>query len=111
MSTVRQYNKAADTVYVYDVEYYYVPSRKRTMSRRRLIGKVDPETGNVVPTGKRGRPPKELPPGGERKRAAAEGELQAARSREQEYKDRIHELEQEVKRLNGVINEVRRAIG
>lgn len=49
-------NKKNNVVYVYEAESYYDPAKKRCAARRRLIGKLDPVTNEVVPTGKRGRP-------------------------------------------------------
>lgn len=51
-------NKKNGTVYVYRAESYYDPTKKRCGARRKLIGKLDPETNEVIPTGKRGRPRK-----------------------------------------------------
>ena len=59
MAQVRQYHKDTDTTYVYESESYWVPEKKHSRSRRRLIGKVDPATGEIVPCGKRGRKPKD----------------------------------------------------
>ena len=60
MALIRQYRKATDTVYVLDAERIYDPEKKQTRYvHRRLIGKVDPSTGEVIPTGKRGRPRKD----------------------------------------------------
>ena len=44
--------------YVYDSKGYYDREAHKTKYKRTLIGKIDPETGAVVPTGKRGRPKK-----------------------------------------------------
>lgn len=55
----RQKNKKSGTVYVYEVDTYWDPERHMTRSHRRLIGKEDPVTGEVVPTRKRGRPSKD----------------------------------------------------
>ena len=53
---------STDTTYVYSSEYFWDPVKKQSRSKRRVIGKIDPETGEVVPTGKRGRRPgKEAP--------------------------------------------------
>ena len=51
------YQKRSDrgVTYVYSSESYYVPEKKQSRSKRKLIGKVDPETGEIVPTGKSGR--------------------------------------------------------
>lgn len=59
MAQVRQYHKDTDTTYVYESESYWDPEKKQSRSRRRLIGKVDPATGEIVPCGKRGRKPKD----------------------------------------------------
>ena len=60
MALIRQYRKATDTVYVLDAERIYDPEKKQTRYvHRRLIGKVDPSSGEVIPTGKRGRPRKD----------------------------------------------------
>ena len=45
------YNKVADTHYVYEVTYYYNEETKEKFKKRRVIGKIDPQTGETVPTG------------------------------------------------------------
>lgn len=51
MSISKSYNKQNGVTYVYEVyENYWNKEKKRPESRRRLIGKIDPETGEVVPT-------------------------------------------------------------
>lgn len=60
MSFIRkQYNSKTKTTYVYEVKSYWDSSTKMPRARTKLIGKVDPVTGETVPTGKRGRPKKE----------------------------------------------------
>ncbi|MCD8285818.1 MAG: hypothetical protein LUD50_01135 [Clostridia bacterium] len=58
MPTSVYYSKQNKTSYVYETEYYYDKEAQRTKSRKKLIGKIDPETGNMIPTGKKGRAPK-----------------------------------------------------
>ena len=55
MSIIKQYHKDTDTTYVYESESYWDPERKQSRSKRKVVGKVDPETGEIIPTGKRGR--------------------------------------------------------
>ena len=56
MRIVKSYNKQNDVTYVYEVlEHTYDKEKKFTRSKRRLIGKIDPQTGDIVPTGTRGR--------------------------------------------------------
>ena len=64
MAIVKQYHKDVDTTYVYESESYWDAEKKQTRSTRKLLGKLDPETGEIIPTGKRGR---------KRKEATAEG--------------------------------------
>lgn len=47
MTISKSFNRANGVTYVYEV----------TDGHRKVIGKIDPQTGNVIPTGKRGRPP------------------------------------------------------
>lgn len=62
MALIRQYHKDTDTTYVYESESYWDPEKKQSRSRRKVVGKIDPDTGEIVPTGKRGRKKKETPP-------------------------------------------------
>lgn len=50
MAQIRQTDKRTGTVYVYEAEAKWDPERKQTRyGKRRLIGHVDPETGEVAP--------------------------------------------------------------
>lgn len=53
MAIVKVYNKARDITYVYESESYWDKDLKQPRSHRRLIGRIDPDTGNVVPTGRK----------------------------------------------------------
>lgn len=55
MSIVKVFNKKTGTTYVYESESYWDPEKKQPRNRRKLIGKLD-ENGEIVPTGKRGKP-------------------------------------------------------
>ena len=54
-SIIKQYHKDTDTTYVYESISHWDPEKKQARSSRKCIGKVDPDTGEIVPTGKRGR--------------------------------------------------------
>ena len=62
MAIVHVYNRARGVTYVYDSHSYWDKDLKQPRSTRKLIGKLDPVTGEIVPTGKRGRPKKEQGP-------------------------------------------------
>ncbi len=55
MSIVKLKDKRTGTTYVYESESYWDKEKKQPRSRRKLIGKLDEKTGEVVPTGKSGR--------------------------------------------------------
>lgn len=57
MSISKSYNKQNGVTYVYEVlENYWDKEKKRPQSKRKLIGKIDPETGEVVPTSRKKNP-------------------------------------------------------
>jgi len=53
---VYQTNKKTGVVYAYSNEPYWDSEKKQSRAKRKLIGKVEPGTGNIVPTrGKRAK--------------------------------------------------------
>lgn len=62
MAIIKQYHKDTDTIYVYESVSYWDADKGQSRSRRKCIGKIDPATGEMVPTGKRGRQKKETTP-------------------------------------------------
>lgn len=55
MAIIKQYHKDTDTTYVYESTSYWDAEKGQSRSKRKVIGKIDPVTGEIVPTGKRGR--------------------------------------------------------
>ena len=55
MGIVKQKNPKTGVVYVYSNEAYWDKEKKQSRARRKLIGRIDPETGEIVPTDGRGR--------------------------------------------------------
>ena len=51
---VKQKRKGTNTIYAYESTSVWIPG-VGPRSKRRLIGRVDPTTGEIVPTGKRRR--------------------------------------------------------
>lgn len=89
MSIVKATNKKTGITYVYESESYWDKEKKQPRNRRKLIGKIDPETGEVVPT---------------RKRAPRAGDgTEDADSRLQElrrsYEETMHEFEEKIREL------------
>lgn len=52
MSIVRQENKKTGITYVYESEPYWDKEKLQSRSRRKCIGKLDPVTGELVPSKK-----------------------------------------------------------
>ena len=50
MAIIRQTNKKTGITYVIDSESYWDKEKQQPRSRRKIIGKIDPVTGEVVPT-------------------------------------------------------------
>lgn len=59
MSITKSYNKHTDTYYAYDTTYVWDEKSQRKVQKKVCIGKYDPETGEVIPNAKRGRPSKQ----------------------------------------------------
>lgn len=55
MAIVKVHNKARNITYVYESVSYWDKELKQPRSHRKLIGRIDPATGEVVPTGKRAK--------------------------------------------------------
>lgn len=57
------YSKSkSGTTYVYDSVSYWDKDLKQPRSKRKLIGKLDPDTGEIIPTGKKGPRPNNMEP-------------------------------------------------
>ena len=55
MAIVNQLDKRSGITYVYESVSYWDKEKKQPRSKRTLIGRLDPETGNIVPTDGRGK--------------------------------------------------------
>ncbi|MBK0348881.1 IS1634 family transposase [Aerococcaceae bacterium zg-ZJ1578] len=58
MTYVHLKNKKTGITYVYESTSYYDKEKKQSRPKRKLIGKLDPETGEIVPTTPRNAPKK-----------------------------------------------------
>ena len=50
MAIIKQFDKRTGITYVYDSKSYYDKEKKCSRAKRTLIGKLDPETGEIIPT-------------------------------------------------------------
>lgn len=99
MGIVYQRDKRSGITYAYESKSWWDREKGQSRSKRTLIGRVDDETGEIVPTDGRVR------------RAAARKAEEAARPRyKQLYEEqlaRVAELEAEVARLRSELESLR----
>lgn len=89
MSTVKLKDKRTGTTYVYESESYWDKEKRQPRNKRTLIGKIDEETGELVPTDGRGR----------KRKAAAEINAGNDKALISEYENRLQEKETAIKQL------------
>lgn len=107
MARIEHYDKRVGITYVYESESYYDSEKRQSRSRRKLIGKIDPETGEMVPTGRKGRPSKNITSkdGTDYKEQCLSLQKQLERSEE-----KIRELEAELNAAAASINDYHKLI-
>lgn len=59
MAIIHQYDKRSGLTYAYESHSYWDKEKRMTRAKRKLIGRVDPVTGEIVPTDGRHRKTKE----------------------------------------------------
>ncbi len=50
MATIKQLDKRSGITYIYDSVSYWDKEKKQSRAKRKLIGRLDPKTGKIVPT-------------------------------------------------------------
>ena len=55
MAIVYQHDKRSGITYAYDSKSYWDKEKKMSRAKRTLIGRVDPDTGEIVATDGRGK--------------------------------------------------------
>lgn len=100
MAIIKQFDKRSGITYVYDSKSYYDKDKKCSRAKRTLIGKLDPETGEIIPTDGRNK-------GAKSKKPAVSPELDKDK-RIQELEDEVRQLrlqiralQKELERING----------
>lgn len=61
MNIVYQTNKKTGITYAYENQSYWDKQKKQSRAKRKLIGKLDPDTGEIIPT-RHYRKPSDAPP-------------------------------------------------
>ena len=107
MAIVKQYHKDSDTTYVYESTSYWDAEKGQSRSKRKVIGKIDPVTGEIIPTGGRGRKKKkpDTPADVIEAKSLAE-DIETIRRQQIDIStlsEKVAALETENKRLKGII--------
>ena len=95
MAIIKQFDKRSGITYVYDSKSYYDKEKKCSRAKRTLIGKIDPDTGEMIPTDGRNKGAKSKP---------------NTVSPEVDKDKRIQELEDENRQLKLQISALKREI-
>lgn len=99
MSIVYHHDKRSGITYAYESRSYWDREKKQSRAKRTLIGRVDEETGKIVPTDGRVRKARE--------RRAEEARRPRYKAMYEEQLARVAELEAEVARLEAELEALR----
>lgn len=55
MALIKQHDKRSGNTYIYESTSYWDKEKKQPRSKRKLVGKLDPATGEILPTDGRGK--------------------------------------------------------
>ncbi len=114
MSIVKMTNKKTGVTYVYESVSYWDKEKQQPRNKRKLIGKLDPVTGEIIPTGKRGSATWSNPvdtaatavsDGSEAEKHTDEKDAEIL-----ELRKRIVELEIQLDRKSSALDKIRRAL-
>ena len=111
MAIIKQYHKDTDTTYVYESTSYWDEEKKQSRSKRRVIGKLDPVTGEIIPTGKRGRKNKDpqdtaVTPDKSATASFSDDKVRELSAELSVCRERIAELEKENKKLRSILSQL-----
>lgn len=104
MSIVRYTNKKTGTVTLYESTSHYDPETKQSRPIRKYLGKLDPETGELIPSKKR-KKKEEQPPSGSSDLKLRDA-LQEKTRECMEKERRIRELEEELVKLRSSMSRI-----
>lgn len=107
MSITKSRDNRTGTVYVYESESYWDKEKKAPRNRKKLIGKLDEATGEIISTGKRGRKLK-----AEQQGTAKDGTLE-----QMDYKklyescmENLQQKQRQIMELNSEVSELKKEL-
>lgn len=107
---ILKYANQSGVVYAYESISEWDPEKKQSRSKRKCLGRVDPDTGEIIPTsGKRGRPSKktsgDTAESGDSDLITSLNELKASY---EEVKKQNRELSKENNRLKAILSKIKK---
>lgn len=107
MSITKSRDNRTGTVYVYESQSYWDKELKAPRNHKKLIGKLDEATGEIIPTGKRGRKPK----------ATQQGTADGGTLEQKDYKklyescmESLQQKQRQIMELNAEISELKKEL-
>jgi len=108
-----KYANQSGVVYAYESVSEWDPEKKQSRSKRKCLGRVDPDTGEIIPTsGKRGRPRKEKSNASsvDAENTALTEAMEKLRTEYEECKKENLELIKENKKLKSILSRIKKDV-
>ncbi len=99
MAIIKQYDKRSGITYVYDSKSYYDKEKKSSRAKRTLIGKIDPDTGELIPTDGRNKGAKSKPASSSSPAINKDKRIQELEDENRQLKLQISALRKEIERI------------
>lgn len=97
---ILKYPNQSGVVYAYESISEWDPVKKQSRSKRKSLGRVDPETGEIIPTSKgRGRPPKNVEGNHSYRRSADKDKLSATEKKLKQLTEAYEKVQEHNKSL------------
>lgn len=100
MAIIKQFDKRSGITYVYDSKSYYDKEKKCSRAKRTLVGKIDPDTGEIIPTDGRNKRAKSKPVSTSISEADKDKRIQELEDENRQLKLQISALKKEIDRIN-----------
>ena len=101
MAIIYQHDKRSNITYAYESKSFYDKEKKCSRAKRTLIGRVDPDSGEIIPTdgrNKRTKSPKADPS------IDKDQLLEQLQDENRQLKLQVSALEKEISRLGKLLN-------
>ena len=99
MAIIKQYDKRSGITYVYDSKSYYDKEKKCSRAKRTLIGKIDPDTGEIIPTDGRNKGAKSKPAPSSSPETDKDKRIQELENENRQLRLQISALKKELERV------------